>query len=269
MNKRRMSMVFAVIILSGGAATSLAGPGWSDDFEDDLIDPSLWVVGGRNIGQSSSDPGSWTWSHDETVFDDGDPDGYMRARVQGPTSGLSYGAIAWVRTTYDFNDGSDYTLNFTWKADVSDPHHASYHIQVTDGYMATLEEFSGTPWAPVSPALSGFDATVGLLYSDAQHPLNGKLYPSDSEKQTWSMTISASAVARLYDGPDATGSLLGEGSLDPAEPWYVRFMLDDATSAGFPAGDSRLNLHAIEATPEPATLALLAIGGLSAIRRRR
>ena len=48
----------------------------------------------------------------------------------------------------------------------------------------------------------------------------------------------------MYDDIGGTGTLLHENdALDLAKPWHVRFMLACATSAGFPAGDSRLNLY--------------------------
>jgi len=213
-----------------------------DDFEDGVIDTSLWVVGGRNVSWSPSDPGSWTWSHDEVISDPGDPDGYLRLRVKGPGSGNSYGAIAWLRTTYNFNDGRDYTLNFTWKADVEDSHCNRHYIQVTDGYIPSFQEFHGWYFDSPNP---GMDGTIDLLWEiDSQgNPHLGHWYPSDGPKQTWSITISPSAVARLYDGPDATGSLLHEATLNLSKPWFVSLMVADATSAGFPAGDTRLNLY--------------------------
>ncbi|MFQ5495007.1 MAG: hypothetical protein ACE5EX_06460 [Phycisphaerae bacterium] len=237
------------------ASAALGQPTTCDDFEDNSIDSTLWVTGGRRISWTPSSQGSWNWFHDETILDTGDPDGYLRLRVQGPGSANSFGAIAWVRTTQDFNDGVDHIINLTWKADVSEFHHQSYHIQVTDGYMATFAEAHGTPWAPVF-GLPGFDGTVGLLYGDPLHHRNGQHYASSTPKQTWSITISPAAVARLYDGPDATGALVGEGTLDSAMPWYIRFMVDDATSAGFPAGDSRLNLYQFcsQATSGPACI---------------
>ncbi len=213
--------------------------GFSDDFEDSVIDTSLWIIGGRKTSWSVSYPGSWTWSHDEIT----DPvDGYLRSRVQGLGSGNSYGAVSWVHTVYNFNDGNEYTLNFTWKADVSDDWVNTYYIQVTDGYVYSFDENPGG-WFRT-------EGTADLLKGpDAPE---GREYHTDSEKLTWSIGISASeAKARLYDGPDATGSLLHEGTLDPAKPWYVRFALWDATSSGFPAGDSRLNLYDFSAVCEP------------------
>jgi len=215
---------------------------FSDDFEDGVIDTNLWFIGGRRISWTSSHEGSWIWSNDEIVDQ---VDGYLRARVQGPTSGNSYGAVAWVRTVDNFNDGTDYTLNFTWKADVDDDNLNAYNIQVTDGYIPSFEEFHGWEFRQ---SLEG--ATDLLWGTDSEGTFPGRRYEFDSEKQMWSIIISASAVARLYDGPNATGSLLREATLDPAKPWYVRFMVSDATSAGFPAGDNRLNLYDFSATCE-------------------
>lgn len=234
------------VLLSTSCADPVLTPLWSDEFEDNAIDSQLWVTGGRRISWTSSNEGSWTWSHDETVFDAGAPDGYLRLGVQGPSSGNSYGAISWVRTTYDFNDGSDYVVNLTWKADVSDVHSQFYHIQVTDGYMATFAEFAGTPWAEGVPTFPLYAGTRPLLFDNANSPLSGMRFVSDSSKQTWSVTISSDGIAQLYDGPNATGSMVSQVNLDPLKPWYVRLMVDDATSAGFPPGDSKYNVYSVE-----------------------
>lgn len=227
---------------------SIAAASPNDDFDDGVIDTGIWEVGGRLTSWTPSDQGNWVWTHDEIV-EGGDPDGFLRVRVQGPGSANSYGAIAWVTTTHDFNDGSPHILNLTWKADVSETHFQHYHIQVTDGYLPTFAEFSGLPWAGNPPPVP-MPGTTALLADDEQNPLLGKHYELDTEKTTWSISISPAAVARLYDGPDARGSLIREGALDPGRPWYVRFMIDDATSAGYPPGDSRFDLYSFLEVPD-------------------
>jgi len=86
-------------------AQTIEGPkeeyAWSDDYDDGVIDTSLWVFGGGKRGWQQRPPGdgNWNYSHEEVV----DPtDGYLKARVWGPRSGNTYGAEAWVRTFYNF-----------------------------------------------------------------------------------------------------------------------------------------------------------------------
>ena len=247
------------VMVTDASATTV----FSDDFEDGSINTNRWVVGGRRVSWTPSDQGSWQWAHDEITDLS---DGYLRTRVWGPGSANSYGAVGWVRTVDNFNDGSDYCLNFTWNADVldGDTHINQYQIQVTDGYIPSFEEEHGWNFG------QSLDGATDLLWGvENDIPVPGYRYDSDTDKLTWSIGISASeAKARLYDGPDLTGSLLREGALDPAKAWYIRFMVSDATSAGFSAGDNSLNLYDVEVVPEPATLLLFGLGGLM-LRRRK
>ena len=85
-----------------------------------------------------------------------------------------------------------------------------------------------------------------------------------------SITIDSGGTARLYDGLNMSGSLLYEDTgLDMSRARHIRFMTACATSAGFPARDSSLNIYEFESVPEPATLSLLAFGGLGFLARRR
>jgi|GEM_PF-3837598 len=211
----------------------------SDDFEDGVIDSSLWVTGDAKRGwnpSNLSDTGNWDYSHEEIT----DPiDGYLNMRVWGPTSGNTYGAEAWVRTSTDFNDSANHIINFTWEPEFIDYHYNLYFIQVTDGYISP-----GTlSWA----RHSDYAGTVNLLWDseDARGwQFDERLdnVPSPGKLQ-YSITIDPSGVARLYDSPNATGTIIYESALDLAYPWYVRFMVSDGTSAGFPAGDARLKLY--------------------------
>lgn len=218
----------------------------SDDFEDGVIDSSLWAIGGAKRGwdlSNPSDTGSWNYSHEEIT----DPiDGYLNMRVWGPTSGNTYGAEAWVRTNTDFNDGINHIINFTWEPEFIDYHYNTYFIQVTDGYISpenTLHwalgsDYAGTVNLLREENLQG-DLTRGWIFENEPSP--GKL--------DYSITIDPSGVARLYDSPNATGTLIYESALDLAYPWYVRFMVSDGTSAGFPAGDARLKLYSFSPVP--------------------
>ena len=123
-----------------------------------------------------------------------------------------------------------------------DDHYNHYLIQVTDGYVPALgglhwllEEITGTT-NPLWGTTDTGDPTRGVF-------LEGYTGLWPESKATWSIIIEPSGVARLYNGPDATGSLLHEGILDLNRPWYVRFLLSDGTSGGFPPGDARFNLY--------------------------
>ncbi len=207
-----------------------------DDFEDNVTDPSLWVWGGLNRATTGGQGGSWQWSHEEVI----DPaDGYLSMRVWGPTSGNTFGAEAWVRTLYDYNDGLNHLINFTWNAEVQDTHYNHYHIQVTDGYISPNGSIH---WSDGSEEV--IPGTADLLW----RVVNGQefpfaSYPTGLPMSTWSITIDPSGLAVLYDGPDATGSIIRSEPLNLSVSWYVRFMVLDATSAGFPAGDIKLNLY--------------------------
>lgn len=217
--------------------------GFSDDFEDGAINTSLWATGGAKRGPNPSYPigvGNWQYSHQEIM----DPiDGYMSVRVWGPTSGITYGADAWIRTVYNFNDGQSHVINFTWEADVNDTHHNHYLIQITDGYV---HDRGWLHWPS-----EDYPGTANLLWgtSPSGDPYRGIYFASELglgaglPKSTWSITIDSSGIGRLYDDSDGMGSLIHEATLDPTYPWYIRLMVSDGTSAGFSAGDARLILY--------------------------
>lgn len=249
-----------------------------DNFEDGVINDSLWKWGGEKWGWQKHPPGDGNWeiSHQEVV----DPtDGYLKMRVKGPPSGNTYGAEAWVRTKHNFNDGNFWTINFTWEPDFDDWHCNSYYIQITDGYIPSVDDFH---WPS-----RDYPGTENLLWSishgdTAYRGRNFQQEPSPG-KLTWSIVIDPDftawecppcewrtyPVAYLYDQPNGTGWFLDKRELDPDYPWYVRFMVSDGTSGGFPAGDAWLNLYDFCAVPEPATVLLLGAGGLALLRKRR
>ena len=284
MTKTKLLTVCVAVVVLALVSLAHAGGDFSDDFEDGSIDPGNWVTGGERRAYYGAPGGSWTWSHNETVYDGGDSDGYLQMGVAGPYTGNTYGAEAWIRTSYDYNDGGWHMANFKWKAEFYDgsvnPHCNQYYIQVTDGYIPPDAYvhwgWNQTAWDSI-PELA---ATVNLLWDYNSETdvwrRGGSIHGSPISQvpqgipETWSILIDPSGTAKLYDGPDATGSLLRTEALDPSNPWYLRFMVIDATSSGFGAGEARLDLYSFSSeVPEPATMSLLAMGGLVLLKRRK
>ena len=115
---------------------------------------------------------------------------------------------------------------------------------------------------PAAPAARTFQAQTTLTTMVAAR---GKHGPSQRV---------LSGVARLYDGPDGTGSLLGEETLDMHQNWYTRFMIYSGTSGGQPVVGGSLNVYSFSITvPEPSAFVLLGIGAVSLLgyawRRRK
>ncbi|MEE8452919.1 MAG: Ig-like domain-containing protein, partial [Thermoguttaceae bacterium] len=230
---------------------------FADQFEDNAIDPTLWTIGGSRRAATVDDPaeGQWSLAHYETILDEGSEDGYLQMRVDGPESATTFGAEAWIRTTYDYNDGDAHTINFTWATDVLESHYNHYQIQITDGYVPTAAENNDLNWAA-----SGVEGTTDLLWGVDGGESVPYLYGDSSDPiSTWSILIDPTGTAKLYSGADGTGDLLHEGDLADEGPWHVRLMVTDGTGAGFSAGDARLNLyaydsssHAVNHAPESA-----------------
>ena len=289
MNKTKLLTVCVAMIVLALASLAHAGGNFSDEFEGGSVDPTNWVTGGERRAYYGAPGGSWVWSHDETVYTGGDPDGCLQMRVAGPYTGNTYGAEAWIRTSYDYNDGGWHLANFKWRAEYYDgytyPHHNQYYVQVTDGYIPptafvhwahdqatwdSIPELAGTVnllWT-YFPG-SGDQKRGGWIAGPPGTAVPSQAIPQDSP-ETWSILIDPSGTAQLYGGPDATGSLLWTETLDRSKPWHLRFMVRDGTSSGFGTGEARFDLYSFSSeVPEPATLGLLSLGGLALLKKRR
>lgn len=231
-----------------------------------MLNSAVWTWGGnpdRGVGG-----GSWQFSQEEVVG----TDGYAKLRVWGPTSGNSHGAEAWVRTQYDYNDGLNHIINFRWGADVNASHIDMYAIQIADG---TIPGGTDTFW---------FGSPSGEIDGAGWKNIYFQSPQSDMPPADWSMHIDGSQnTATLFGGPNLTGPVLGFKTLPSNQAWYVRFVLSDVTSSGFPAGDNVLNLYdycstvTTQAMPIPTVsewglivmAGLVAAAGGSILQKRR
>lgn len=239
---------------------------FADDFSDGSVNPTYWVTGTGWRGEYDA------WSH--AVTEGGNS---MQLKVAGPATGNSCAGEAWVRTTFNYNDGKAHTIDFTWEPKISDNHVNMFQISVTDGYItprvggASNENFYWLlyPRAGTTDLLWG-----GMPQGQPEMPvwwLATEETPAavNPGMLNWSVTIDPSGVARLYDAPGATGNMRREGQLDASDAWYLRFLVEDGSSSGFGPGASELNLYSIhsesETVPEPSSIALFLIGAISLI----
>jgi hypothetical protein len=242
----------------------------ADNFDDGTINSALWVYGGQSRSNSGGpgDQGPWTHSVNEVLA----PDGYLNMHVEGPETGDSNGAEAWVRSAYDYRDGQSHTMTFTWERASTENWYNHFLIQITDGYIPPDANLHWSGTAEGTPGTTDILWGTGGIVGDPSRGSWSDTFP----KQTWSIAIDPSGIARLFDGPDATGNLLHQDALTSTGPWYVRFMVSDGTSAGHGAGDCSLNLYNYSQSsdpgvPEPISLVsgLIGLGMLGAYLRTK
>ena len=210
----------------------------SDNFDDGVINSALWEVGGEKRGVGGFDSGDWQFSITEVVA----ADGYLQVRVFGPTSGNTFGADAWVRTKCNYNDGLNHSLNFRWGFSVNADHIDAFAIQISNGDVDNtsdnVEWFFGDSTDTKNLYLTASD--LGPIST----PCANTAGQGNMSATAWSIGIdSTNRKATLYDGPNLSGNVLCQKDLDVDQAWYVRFIIMDATSAGFPAGDNSLLLY--------------------------
>jgi serine/threonine protein kinase len=225
-----------------------------DDFDDGFINSSLWKVGGGTRGWQSNDPigsGGWSFSHQEIIA----TDGYLNAKVWGPTSDSSSGAEAWIQSNYNFNDGKNYLLNFTWEPTFTDFHYNHYFIQITNGFIPKRGDAHWSERYPPNPPITEADivGTMNLLWNKQGY--RGWWFDNTKStgKLSQSITIDSSGTVKMYSDPNAGGALLYESTLNKSCSWFVRFMVTDATSDGFSAGDASLKLYSFVASFEDSS----------------
>lgn len=213
------------------ALSEPTGKPLTDDFEDGNLDSGRWLTGSGRMPHPGYGLGKWSHFAGRLSEDEG----HVRLRVHGPRSGITHGAEAWIMGRYDLNDGKRHIIAFTWQADVHDHHHNQYFIQVTDGRI---------PEGGI--ARDQTENTANFLMSEDGKD-RGTVYRSDTPKQTWILSVDPTGSAQLAE---ADGTAIRKVSLDSRSNWFLRFIVFDATSSGFPAGDSRLNLYDVRHTIE-------------------
>ncbi|MGA2032516.1 MAG: autotransporter-associated beta strand repeat-containing protein [Thermoguttaceae bacterium] len=238
-------VAFVALLLTVGVCPPLFAIGFSDNFSEGVIDSSLWVTHGYYGGIGGVGAGSWQYSISEGT--PGAPLGYLQARVWGPTSGNTFGAEARVRTTYNFNDGSSWLVNFSWATNIVDTHDADFVVGLTDGNDPDDCHFD---WLVNDTSHPG----TSKLWRNSLNGFAGPTWQPDSPSppfstQNWSVVINPAGTAYLYQSPNAQGAIYRQVALNPSNPWYLGFYVNSATSWGFPAEDDNFRLYGVSATP--------------------
>ncbi|MFC1735099.1 Ig-like domain-containing protein [Candidatus Hydrogenedentota bacterium] len=204
---------------------------WSDEFEGRQINEEFWALGGYRFGAEGIGSGGYEWSHEVLT----NKDGRLAVNITGPESNARFGATAWVQTKYNYNDGDDHAVNFTWGSEVSDDYVNHYGIQIGNDHEIDYDSFS---W------IASGDQTAGrTLYYTHEH---------DISPTSWSIEIdSAENTARLHNAPDLAGDVIATKVLDPEESWYVRFVHTDVTQVDRPTTDNTLFLYSYSSSNEP------------------
>ncbi len=157
-----------------------------------------------------------------------------------------------MRTNYDYNDGCSHIVNFRWGADVNAYHVDGYNISITTG----SDPVGYNNFYDLNDMWHTDNANNTRLYwtiSDLGLPPPNNQGQQDLPPTDWSIWIDAAdETATLYQGPNLTGTALPTMPLTAGSPWYLRFYLMDATSAGYPGTDNYLFLYSYSsAVPAP------------------
>jgi hypothetical protein len=230
MSSLLVKLFTGTVLLLALAGQAQSPPSFNDDFENGVLDSGLWVWDGAQRGFGSGANGPWYWSHTESS-------GRLELRVWGPATADTYGSEAWIRTQFNYNNGQNHLINFTWGASVNASHIDAFAIQIANG---DVHEGSFYPWYFTDSATN---KNLYLVESQMPGQPTG-VGQTNLASASWSIFIDAAThTATLYSGPNLSGLVIGQRSLETSEAWYVRFMLSDATSGGFPEGDNSMFLY--------------------------
>ena len=224
---------------------------FSDDFEAGT---------GHTVGNPITDANGWYVQ----VFN-----GDMRASVNNTVEPGMTGQFADGVNLIGFSDGVgnrndagiaggmdtnlEYILSFTWGNTGDATHNTEFGFTHTSSMFGTRATLEGA-----------FNLNAGhsrLIARD--HGDDGAGWPGDGAVNDYQLVINATSVALFRDGSQVAGAPMNPATMAGHNGIY--WWLD--ASGGRNAG--RIDNITLEVIPEPATLGLLALGGLLVLRRRR
>ena len=235
--KKNLLVSILAIVLSPQLCS--AAGGLIDDFEDGVIDTTLWAIGEGNY-DGGNGWGTVDESNGRLILDSFDGEQYG--------AGVSYAILK--------QSFVDVPVLFSFDLTIYDstlsgpPYIPDFTFMLTDDYQAVIP--------------SGMGRNVAAVYAivhDQQQPTN-------QYSGTYYFFLDSTVKeARLYNATD--DSLLGWVSyahFDGNDPYIAFDAYTDAYSGSI---SERFELKEISVVPEPATLGLMLVGGLVLLRRRR
>jgi hypothetical protein len=234
---------------------ALVALGWSqeanavlvyDHFDDGHLDPSWNVVTGWFAS-------GWSYFEDGTSLTVTD----ISSNVVNTGSGDQWAAVSLSR---DISPMHDFDAQFAFSWDSAGSVHAMQivYLQMLNasgdlvcqaGYDDSWLSSSGSKYAEIAGA--GYTYTLGTL------PLAGS--------GTLEMSRSGNEISILWGG----SPLLSGTNSDLVATVSILFEYYDINQNGTLSSFGTESVDLVSVTPEPATLSLLALGGLAVMRRRR
>jgi hypothetical protein len=250
-----LSLVVAILFVG---TSDVQGQGWADDFVSDVghLDQTAGAGGSAFVWNSDTE------SIDATFTNNGDCD--RRFADLGLTydihaANVEFSAIITpLSTTINSGSAAGGRIGF---------------FSAADGNTANMVEvtFSDLPDKPRRVAIHGSYADgTGFGGSSANQE-----YLNFDFGTTYLVSLAVDGpngeiALDIYEGPDAIGDLLGSltWQIDPAKELHFDIL---GMSNPHYDNDSVLEarIHQMSYVPEPATMSLLALGGIALLRRKR